>query len=94
VSVAVAYGTSPGVLKLYTGEFAITKESSPAAYAAADLSFDTKFDLRQQVELPWNEEFFAVPPLAPFGQQPKFGTLHASMARAAQAAWQATITPA
>ena len=92
VSVVVAYGTSQGVPKLYAGEFAITKQADPAAYAAAGLSFDTKFDLRQRVELPWNEDFFAVPPLAPHGQQPRLGMLHASMSLAAQAAWAVAAT--
>lgn len=91
LSVVVAYGTSQGVSKLYAGEFAITKQVHPAAYGTAGLSWDTKFDLRQQVELPWNADFFAVPPHAPHGQQPKLGALHASMARAAQAAWQASV---
>ena len=92
VSVVVAYGTSQGVIKLYAGEFAITKKANSAAYTTAGLSFDTKFDLRQQVELPWSEDFFSVPPLAPHGQQPKLGTLHASMVRASQAVYQATIS--
>jgi hypothetical protein len=89
LSVTVAYGTSQGLTKLHGGEFAITKIGEPAAYSAAGLSFDTKFDLRQAIELPWNESFFAVPPKAPHGQNPKLGTLHASMMRAAQAAYRA-----
>lgn len=44
-------------------------------------TFDTKFDLRQSVELPWNENFLAVPARAPHGQRPKLGSLHASMMR-------------
>lgn len=32
------------------------------------------------------ENFFTVPPLAPHGQHPKLGNLHASMMRIAQAA--------
>ncbi len=85
-SVTVVYGTSRQLNKLSTGEFAITRQSHAAAYQAAGLSFDTKFDFKQSVELPWNEGFFAVPPGAPHGQQPKLGILHASMHRAVAAA--------
>jgi hypothetical protein len=89
VSVTVAYGTSQGLSRLYRGEFAITKLGNPAAYGSAGLSYDTKCDFRQMVELPWNETFFAVPAQAPHGQNPKLGSLHASMMRAAQAAYRA-----
>jgi hypothetical protein len=89
VAVTVAYGSSQGLQRLHSGEFVITRQGNPAAYASAGLSFDTKFDLRQSVELPWNEDFFAVPPHAPHGQHPKLGSLHASMMRAAQAAFRA-----
>lgn len=89
VAVTVAYGTSQGLQRLHKGEFAITKQGNPAAYGSAGLSYDTKFDLRQSVELPWNEDFFAVPARAPHGQRPKLGSLHASMMRAAHAAHQA-----
>lgn len=88
VAVTVAYGTSQGLQRLHNGEFAITKQGNRAAYISAGLSFDTKFDLRQSVELPWNEDFFAVPARAPHGQHPKLGSLHASMMRSAHAAFQ------
>ena len=88
VTVTVAYGTSQGLQRLHKGEFAITKQVNPAAYSSAGLSFDTKFNLRQLVELPWNEDFFAVPARAPRGQHPKLGSLHASMMSAAHAAYQ------
>lgn len=89
VAVTVAYGTPQGLKRLYAGEFAITKQGNSAAYSAAGLSFDTKFNLGQRIELPWTEDFFAVPAQAPHGQQPKLGSLHASMMRALQAAYQA-----
>ncbi len=82
----VAYGTSQQLDRLHTGEFTITKQGTPAAFKAAGLSFDTKFDVGQTVSLPWGEEFFAVPPNAPLGQSPKLGSLHASVYRAVQAA--------
>jgi hypothetical protein len=89
VAVTVAYGTSQKLNRLYAGEFAITKQDHPAAYASAGLSFDTKFNLGQLVELPWSQAFFAVPAQAPYGQQPKLGSLHASMMRTVQAAYVA-----
>ena len=88
-AVRVAYGTSQGLNALHAGELAIRKQDNPAAYSSAGLSYDTKFDLKQSVELPWNEDFFAVPVHAPHGQHPKLGSLHASMMRAAQAAFRA-----
>lgn len=84
--VTVAYGTSQRVDKLSTGEFAITRLSHAAAYKAAGLSHDTKFDFKQTVRLPWSDAFFTVPPGAPHGQRPLLGILHASMMRAAAAA--------
>lgn len=85
-SVTVVYGTSRKLDNLSAGEFAITRQGHAAAYRSAGLSYDTKFDFKQSVGLPWIEEFFAVPPGAPHGQQPKLGILHASMHRAAAAA--------
>ena len=58
-AVAVAYGTSQGLQRHHKGEFAITKRDHRAAYNSAGLSFDTKFDLRQSIELSWNENFFS-----------------------------------
>ena len=86
VEITVVYGTSQRVNKLSAGEFAITRLGHAAAYKAAGLSYDTKFDFKQTARLPWGEEFFAVPPGAPNGQKPLIGTLHASMIRAAAAA--------
>jgi hypothetical protein len=83
--VCVAYGTSQRVTNLHRGEFAILRVRNPAAYAAAGLSYDTKFDLKQTVILPYTTEWFTVPPGAPHGQIPKLGILHASMMRALQA---------
>ncbi len=84
----VTYGISNGLDRLYAGEFAIEKQGSQAAYSSAGVSFDTIFDFRQSVELPWNEDFFAVPPQAPHGQHLKLGVLHTSIMRAAQAAFR------
>lgn len=84
--VGVAYGTSKGLIRLSSGEFAIRRDVNRAAWDLAGLSYDTKFDLRHVIDLPWNETFFAVPRDARHGQSPKLGTLHPSMMKAVQAA--------
>ena len=90
-AVRVAYGTSQRVPELFDGEFAILKTDHPTAFALANLSYDTTFDLRQQVDLPYTTEWFAVPPHAPHGQAPKLGTLHTSLMRAAEAAHRSAV---
>jgi len=90
IFVSVAYGTSQKTDRLYSGEFKISKSEHPAAYASAGLSYDTKFDLRNVLELPFNDAYFSVPPHAPHGQTPKLGILHPSMVRAAAYAFAAT----
>jgi hypothetical protein len=87
--VRVAYGTSQRTTTLHRGEFSILRDRNRAAYEAAGLSYDTKFDLKQAIDLPYTTEWFSVPPAAPHGQTPKLGTLHPSMVRAVQAAFQA-----
>ena len=84
---SVAYGTSQKTDRLYSGEFRITKSEHPAAYASAGLSYDTKFNLSNTLELPYNDDYFSIPPHAPQGQIPKLGTLHPSMVRIAAAAY-------
>lgn len=88
--VEVAYGTSQRTTELHCGEFVIHKDRNPAAFRAAGLSYDTKFDLRQTVVLPYNAEWFSVPPAAPHGQKPLLGTLHPSLMRAVEAAYRAS----
>ena len=87
-TVRVAYGTSQKTNQLYRGEFAILQNKNTAAYAAAGLSYDTKFNLRQLVDLSYTTKWFSVPPAAPHGQTPLLGTLHPSMVRAVQAAYR------
>ena len=87
--VRVAYGTSQRVTSLHRGEFSILRDRNQAAYQAAGLSYDTKFDLRQALDLPYTSEWFSVPPAAPYGQSPKLGVLHPSLVRAVQAAFRA-----
>ena len=87
--VQVAYGTSQKTDRLFAGEFLIAQSKNPAAYSAAHLSFDTKFNMKQALDLPYSSQWFSVPPAAPHGQRPLLGTLHPSMVRAVQAAHKA-----
>ena len=89
--VRVAYGTSQRATTLHRGEFSILRDRNPTAYAAAGLSYDTKFDLEQAIDLPYTTEWFSVPPAAPHGESPKLGTLHPSLVRAVQAAFRAAV---
>ena len=75
---------------MHRGEFAILRGRNSAAYDAAGLSYDTKLDLKQALDLPYTPEWFSVPPALPHGQTPKLGTLHPSLVRAVQAAFRAT----
>jgi hypothetical protein len=88
-TVRVAYGTSQRTRTLHRGEFAILCEINPVGYEAAGLSYDTKFNLRQMLDLPYSTDWFTVPPTAPHGQTRKLGTLHPSLVRALQAAFRA-----
>ena len=87
--VRVAYGTSQRTTTLHRGEFAILGLRNPVAYQTGGLSYDTKFDLKQSIDLPYTTEWFSVPPAAPYGQTPKLGTLHPSLVPAVQAAFRA-----
>jgi hypothetical protein len=89
--VLVAYGTSQRVTQLYSGEFAIT-QADRAAYQVAGLSFDTKFNLVRRLQLPFSDEFFAVPPGTPHGQLPKLGVLHPALMKRAAGAWKAAVS--
>ena len=90
--VSVVYGTSQNLTRLKVGEVAITKTKNPAAYVLAGLAYDTKFDFKVIVDLPWSERFFKVPARSPHGNTPKLGTLHATMLRAVEAAYRAALS--
>lgn len=92
VVVQLVYGTSRRVDRLMRGEFSILKASNLGAFALAGLAFDTKFDFKVAIDLPWTEHFFNVPPRAPHGQTPRLGTLHPSLMRAARAAYEAAVS--
>lgn len=89
IFVHVAYGTSQKTNRLYRGEFLISRSEQPAAFSSAGLSYDTKFNLGNALELPFNDAYFSVPPHAPHGHCPKLGTLHPSLVRIAAAAFAA-----
>ena len=91
-SVEVVYGTSRRTTTLYRGEFSILRDRNLAAYEAAGLSYDTKFDLKQIVNLLYNSDWFSVPPATQHGQSPKLGTLHPALVRVVEAAYRATGT--
>ncbi len=83
--VQVAYGTSQRTTELHSGEFVIS-ENDGEAYAVSGLSFPTKFNMRVVRDLPYTDDWFRVPPAAPYGQTPKLGVLHPSLLRRAAAA--------
>jgi hypothetical protein len=89
VVVRVAYGTSQNLSRLKTGEVAITQDKHQAAYALAGLAYDTKFDFKAIVDLPWSDRYFKVPLRNRHGNTPKIGTLHATVLRAVEAAYRA-----
>jgi hypothetical protein len=86
--VEVVYGTSQKTDTLRSGEFLIAR-SDRDAFSLAGLSYPTKFNLKNRVELPFDHEWFAVPPTAPFGQIPKLGTLHPALITRLKSAWGA-----
>ena len=88
---SVVYGTSQNLRPLRRGEFAITRDNHPGAYALAGLAYDTKFDFKTMVDLPWSEGYFKVPPRSPHGNTPKLGTLHATVVWAVEAAYRAAV---
>ena len=90
VEVKVAYGTSRHLDHLHPGEFAIRNLENHVAFALAGLSYDTKFNLAEILSLPWDNQFFSVPPAPKYGQIPKLGNLHSGMMKAVRAALRAT----
>ena len=75
--------------RTYFGSLDVRSPHDGEAYALSGLSVPTKFDLRSVKELPYNEQWFRVPPGAPHGQTPKLGVLHPSLVRRAKAAFDA-----
>jgi hypothetical protein len=86
--VRIAAGTSRKVTagKVYPWELLIESDGS-SAFQASGLSFTTKFNIRNTVELPYTPTFFEPPPLRPHGAIPRLGSLHASYMAALRAAF-------
>jgi len=87
--VSVVYGTYRNVTRLRMAEVAITKAGHPAAYALAGFAYDTKFDFKVLVDLPWSDRYFKVPLRNQHGNTPKIGTLHATVLHAVEVAYRA-----
>lgn len=87
--VSVVYGTSKNVTRLKVGEVVISKARHPAAYALAGLAYDTKFDFKVVVDLAWSDRYFKVLPKNRHTNNPKIGTLHATVLHAVEAAYRA-----
>jgi PemK-like, MazF-like toxin of type II toxin-antitoxin system len=90
-AVSVIYGTSQKTDQLRSGELLISNRDA-TAYQHAGLSYSTKFNFHSTVELPYDEEWFKVPPGAPHGQTPILGVLHPSLMLRARAAWAAAAS--
>ena len=52
-TVRVAYRTSQRSTTLSCGELCVERDRNPAAFESATLSFDTKSDLKQALDLPF-----------------------------------------
>jgi hypothetical protein len=88
-AVEVVYGTSQKVESLFPGEFLLDRTEA-VAFELSGLSYPTKFNLSRVAELPYNDQWFAVPPRPRHGQCPKLGTLHSSLMPRLRAARDAT----
>ena len=89
--VSVVYDTSRHLMRLKTGELAITQAKNPAAYALTGLAYDTKFDFKMIVNLPWSDRYVKVPAGNPYGNTSKIRTLHATSLRAIETAYQTAL---
>jgi hypothetical protein len=47
-------------MRLKIGEVTITQAKNPAAFKLAGLAYDTKFDFKVIVDLPWSDRYFKV----------------------------------
>jgi hypothetical protein len=72
--VHVCPGTSQ-IKGVYDHELLIDRDQAEE-FAAAGLSYPTKFDLKRVASLPYTSEWFCPPPNPRFGAIPKLGTLH------------------
>lgn len=86
--VSIAYGTPEYVNRL-KGERPSQKSGHGAADDLAGLAYDTNFDFKVIVDLPWSDRYFQAPPRKPFGSNPKLGTRHATIPHTVEAAYRA-----
>lgn len=75
--VRVAAGTSRKTAagQVYPWEM-LVERTDAVEFRATGLSYTTKFNLRNTLELPYTSEFFAAAPGQPFGKSPRLGMLH------------------
>ncbi len=85
-AVVVVYGTSRKLDRLYPSEFAVTPDDGNR-FLVSGLDRPTKFDMAHTVFLPYSDEWFGIPPGAPYGQISKLGILHPSPVRRAKTAY-------
>ncbi len=86
VVVVVAYGTSQKTNILYPTEFLI-KEQDPG-FDLSGLSYSTKFDLENWVELEFNSDWFGESPNDKKNiPEPKMGVVHPSYVPEIEKAW-------
>lgn len=76
--VLVCYATT-NTSRRYAWDMVLDPNDNQTGFKAAGLTATTKFDLGQQVWLPYNSDWFLVPQLKPFGLTPKIGVLHATV---------------
>ena len=90
--VRVAAGTSRKVQQgeVFPWELLIENDVD-SAFQISGLSYTTKFNIRNTLELPYTSIFFEPPPRRPFGATPKLGVLHASYMMTLKAAARAKI---
>jgi len=86
-TVHVCPGTSQ-LKGLYDHELLIDRNQAEE-FAAAGLSYPTKFDLKRIAALPYTSDWFIPPPNPRFGAIPRLGTLHPSSVVRMQACYKA-----
>lgn len=77
--VRVAAGTSRKTAsgQVYPWELLVEHADAPA-FQVTGLSYTTKFNIRNTLELPYTSEFFEPAPGRPHGKTPRLGFLHPS----------------
>ena len=88
VAAATSRKIQPG--EVFPWELLIENDGG-GAFQISGLSYTTKFNIRNTLELPYTSMFFEPPPRRPFGATPKLGVLHASYMTILKAAARAKI---